>query len=145
MAELSKVLAAMPFPSATSIPTSTSASSIAVGVADDPGALTANVWKEVLNINGSGFLHAAFVRHVGSTSQRVGIRVTIDGTVVASVDESVASTQPSAGVIAGFNNNSISGGPLIGGLARFNNNLRVEVRSDISTSEPRYSAIITRT
>lgn len=64
--------------SATFINT-TPSNSVILPANDDPGALTANVWKTVLSLSSGGILHAAAVRHGDATSRTVGIRITIDG------------------------------------------------------------------
>ena len=54
---------------ATLIPSATTNNGLVTTVNDDPGALTASVWKEVLNVTGAGVLHIAAIRHGGATSQ----------------------------------------------------------------------------
>ena len=98
---------------ATLIPSGTSNNGIASTVSDDPGALTANVWKEVLNVSGAGVLHVAAIRHAGATSQQVGIRAIIDGVTAATIDEASASTNSAAGAFVGSDNGVFSGGTAI--------------------------------
>lgn len=99
------------------------------------GSLTAGVWKEVFSLNAPGVLLGAVVVVGGSTSKRVGIRVTIDGVVAGAVQMGSASNNAGSGVSAGM---LFGGGTTPAfGWAPFQT-LKVEVWSDINTSEPMY-------
>jgi hypothetical protein len=100
---------------------------------EDPGALTANVWKSVLTVNAPGIFHGALVRHGDGTSRTVGCRVTIDGALVCTIDESTANANSNGGVSVGSAVVGVSDSPAPV-LAPFKT-LLVEVRaSDTNTA-----------
>lgn len=141
--KLSK-LATKRLPSATALFTNnTTAASINLSSAITPsagGALVANTWKEVLSLSTPGILHGAVVRTTGSTAKTVGIRITIDGVVVATSELGSASSSALAGAWAGML--ILSSNEPSFGWAPFQT-LKVEIRSNISTSEPTYGVYYT--
>jgi hypothetical protein len=105
----------------------------------DPGALTANVWKEVLNINTPGILHGAWVWHGDSTSRTVGIRITIDGVVAVQYDEPSATANTTIGAFAGCFLSAAAG--VLNGFSVFQKSLRVEVRASDTNTAVRHQII----
>ena len=105
----------------------------------DPGSLTANVWKEVLNVSTGGIFLGAWVWHGSTASRAVGLRVTLDGVVACTIDETPASTNTLSGVFAGcypFND----GSGVSFGWALFSSSMKIEVRSSDTNTAVRYAA-----
>lgn len=136
--KLSK-LATKRLPSATSlIIGSSTANTVPTALAaTSAGSLTANVWKEVFNLSSPGVLLGAAVRGGGSGAENkiVGIRVTIDGTVVVTSEMTAAAGGVSSGAWIGMFIGSTTSVSF--GWAPFQT-LKVEVRSDINTTSPLY-------
>ena len=127
----------MKFPSAKSLPTTTGVTVPATVASSAAGALSANTYKEVLNLTTPGILHGVCVRSGGTASKTVGVRVTIDGVVVAVVDLPTAVTSATTGLLAGYI--LAASGTIAPCFAPFQT-LKVEVRASIATSEVLYDA-----
>lgn len=107
---------------------------ISVGFAPDvtfdAGDLTAGVWKSVVSLSAGGVIRLCGVRQNSTTSQQIGIRITIDGVVVLQFDN-VAATGTGSGVIAiGFTPSINS--TLAPEQVPFNSSFQLEVRSSIA-------------
>lgn len=106
-------------------------------VADDPGALSAGVWKTVVAVFTPGIFHGVIVRHGDGGSRTVGCRVTIDDVVVCTVDETTANTFTNTGVVVG---GACAGSTSIPEVFAPFKTLLIEVRSSDATSAVRYLA-----
>ena len=98
------------------------------------GAVTANTWKTVLSVSSGGFVEWISAAQTDSTSRTIGLRVTIDGTVVFSA------TAPTAGgngwgilAVGGYKSGNSNLYQL--GYVEFGSSLLVEVQSSITESD----------
>lgn len=109
----------------------------------DPGSLTANVWKEVLNVASPGIFFGALIRNGDVTSRATSIRVTIDGVLVATSAMAVSAGGSNFGATVGCLVASNGASPTTV-WAPFRT-LVIEVRSSDTTTVPRYGALYTVT
>jgi hypothetical protein len=109
----------------------------------DPGSLTANTWKEVLNVASPGIFFAALIRNGDVTSRATSIRVTIDGAVVCTSAMAVSAGGTGFGATVGSLVPSNSAAPTTV-FAPFRT-LVVEVRSSDTTTAPGYGVLYTVT
>lgn len=72
-------------------------------VSTDCGAITATVWKEIVNITAPGILRHACVQVGTTTSKRVGMRITIDGISIGELIMTSNSTTAAHGVTTDIN------------------------------------------
>lgn len=97
------------------------------------GALTANVYKSLLSVTGRGRLRFIGARQEDTTSRQVGLKLTIDGTIVFQALGAV-STQNGGGVVAVGTMNAVDYGQESDGVY-FNHSFSVEVSSTITETD----------
>ena len=103
----------------------------ATGTSVSFGATTANVYKSLVSITGSGFLDwLAYVSNA-TTSRVVKIRVTIDGTVVFTSTSGTITTASAYGRTLVGLKHDIGGNASIGAPLRFNASLLIEVQDNV--------------
>jgi hypothetical protein len=101
------------------------------------GALTADTYKTMLDITGSGVIGVCGVATVDNTSRAVGLKITIDGTVAFEAVSS-ATTVVNAGIFgiggAIITSTSVYGNN-ISELVVFNTSLKVEISSTLNETD----------
>lgn len=143
MTTLSRFIA--PLRSATAIPNYERAALSPSGTTTSVTSATPNAWTSVLSINSQGILFYALVRQTDTVSKTVGLRVLIDGVVVADRTRAVASTTASNGVIAGAPTDPISATGIFGtGFAPFRS-LEIQIRSSVASDNLAWIAEYTLT
>jgi hypothetical protein len=96
----------------------------------DIGDMTANTWKTVIDLTGPGALTALATRQGNTTSQQLGLKITVDGTVVGEYTRP-ASTNVADGI--SLFGNAISGPVyMTPGYMPFSHSLLVEVRTTVN-------------
>lgn len=126
--------------SATSLPTFLypASSPLSASVNTDPGSLTANTWKTVVSVTGKGVFSGAVVRNGDTTPRTSGVRVTIDGVVVATAELASAFGAATVGASVGLMAASTGGGAPC--FAPYNTSLLIEVRASDTNTAVRYAA-----
>lgn len=100
-------------------------------VVDDAGALTADTWKEVASLSGTGVVNFAGIRQGNATSQTVSARLLIDGNVVDSATCGSSTDQTKGLYLVG---NTLTAGASVPGFVPFNQSASLEVRASINRS-----------
>lgn len=124
-------------PSATSLQSREAGALVAAPNSEFGGTFTASAtpsaWVSVLSLSTAGILFYAGVLQSNATSKTVGIRVTIDGVVVATRSRATPSATATNGVLVGaVNNPRDAAAYLTGGFAPFQT-LLIEANSSVAS------------
>lgn len=99
------------------------------------GALTADVYKEIVSLSTSGVLRLCGVKTENGTSRTLGLKIVIDGVTV--FDETSGATTVNDGGFwgVGFSTNAVGGSSSYNESFKFNRSLSLQIKSSLSETD----------